>query len=72
MRSDSMILYPTLLQPFTRYFRERGRERERRKVGVSFLKRGVAVLDKLLINGVMGHEVEAGGTVEAWKVHERQ
>ena len=72
MRSDSMILYPTLLQSFTRYFRERGRERERRKVGVSFLKRGVAVLDKLLINGVMGHEVEAGGTVEAWKVHERQ
>ena len=39
---------------------------------MSFLKRGVAVLDKLLINGVMGHEVEAGGTVEAWKVHERQ
>ena len=74
MRSDSMILYPTLHQSFTRYFRERGRERERekRKVGVSFLKRGVAVLDKLLINGVMGHEVEAGGTVEAWKVHERQ
>ena len=31
------------------------RERERRKVGVSFLKRKVAVLDKLLINGVMAH-----------------
>ena len=53
MRSDSMILYPTLFQSFTIYFRER--ERERRKVGVSFLKRKVAVLDKLLINGVMAH-----------------
>ena len=51
---------------------ERERERERRKVGLSFLKKGIAVLDKLLINGVMGHEVEAGGTVEAWKVQERQ
>ena len=72
MRSDSMILYPTLFQSFTIYFRER--ERERRKVGVSFLKGKVAVLDKLLINGswLMGHEVEAGGTVEAWKVQERQ
>ena len=54
------------------FYRIIERERERRKVGLSFLKKGVAVLDKLLINGVMGHEVEAGGTVEAWKVHERQ
>ena len=39
---------------------------------MSFIKRGVAVLDKLLIDGVMGHEVEVGGTVEAWTVQHIQ
>ena len=39
---------------------------------MSFLKRGVAVLDKLLIDRVMGHEVEVGGTMEAWKVQHIQ
>ena len=39
---------------------------------MSFLNRGVAVLDKLLIDGVMGHEVEVGGTMEAWKVQHIQ
>ena len=39
---------------------------------MSFLKRGVAVLDKLLIDRVMGHEVEVGGTVEAWTVQHIQ
>ena len=35
---------------------------------MSFLKRGVVVLDKLLFDRVMGHEVEVGGTMDAWKV----
>ena len=43
MRSDSMILYPTLLQSFTRYFRERGREREKEGWGVVSQKRGCCV-----------------------------
>ena len=45
MRSDSMILYPTLFQSFIRYFREREREREREKEGwgVVSQKRGCCV-----------------------------
>ena len=39
---------------------------------MSFLKRRVAVLDKLLIDRVMGHEVEVGATEEAWKVQHIQ
>ena len=38
MRSDSMILYPTLFQSFTIYFREREREG---RLGCRFSKEGL-------------------------------
>ena len=41
MRSDSMILYPTLFQSFTIYFRER--EREKEGWGVVSQKKGCCV-----------------------------